>query len=205
MTARDICFWSAKSAASLACALAPPVCTVIERDPARPDAVPAADVPCAANRLTLQVLSPTASREPVARLFTQALAARLAFCERLEERIGVALQEAVANALVHGNLELSWRTATDDASVDAYYEEMERRLAKRPWSARFVTVRAAWTGAELTIVVEDEGTVWEDADKPADDKVIRPYGRGFIMMRAMSDGLAIDSKAHRVTLGFKRS
>lgn len=205
MTARDVCFWSAESASSLASALTPPVCAVIERDLARPDIAPVNGICSSANRLALQVLSLTASREPIARIFTKALAQRVDLSERLEERVAVALQEAVANALVHGNLELSWRTATDDASVDAYYEAMERRLAEQPWSGRFVTVRGQWSRTELTIVVEDEGTVWLEADNAPDENVVLPHGRGFIMMRAMSDELTVDRKTHRVTLGFKRS
>lgn len=200
MTASSVRFWFHDGAVPLAAALAPPASAVIER--ARSENAPGPVSNGDANSLLLRVLSQTASREPVAHLFTSALGQRVTVNEILNERLGIALQEALANALIHGNLELAMRAGDGSCDLDAYYRAVEERLGASPWCTRSISLRATWNTEWLVIDVEDEGTVWEvrESDANADEQ---PHGRGFLMMRAMTDLLSISPRAHRVTLGFK--
>jgi len=205
MTASSVRFWFHDGVTPLAAALAPPASAVIECIPAGTKPPSSKFKNGEANSLVLRVLGPTASREPVAQLFSSALAQRIAVNERLSERLGIALQEAIANALVHGNLELTLRAGDGGHDLDAYYLEIERRLGVSPWRERSISLRASWNAEWLTVDVEDEGQVWEEPDLAAGEPADRPHGRGFLMMEAVTDFLSVNSRVHRVTLGFKWS
>src|ERR1700749_579085 len=62
--------------------------------------------PQAAASLALVVTTLSAYRVPVTRAFIGALSERIPMSPDLSERIQVALQEAVTNAVLHGNLKV---------------------------------------------------------------------------------------------------
>jgi len=191
----EVRFWLAGDTESLAEALAPPTCAVLEARPVDGRPCDATDTYFGANQLVLRVFSRTVSEHPIARLFVGALAARLDLDEQLVERTCVALQEAVTNALVHGNLELALRCTTDHEAFEAYFNEIDHRLNEAPWGERFVTVIARWSRDELTIDVEDQGTVWQEHNVAVGEVQLLAHGRGFVMMRATADRLSIDTRA----------
>src|SRR5207248_10598981 len=67
--------------------------------------------------------------------------ARLKFCDRTElMRMGAALQEALLNAMYHGNLEVSSELRQEDEA--AYHELIRRRRRQAPYGERRVHFRA---------------------------------------------------------------
>jgi hypothetical protein len=78
---------------------------------------------------------------------------RLAGLERLPV-LGVALREAVTNALMHGNLELSSDLCESDA--EEYCRLIQQRRAREPYAGRRIFVTARFTSTEATFEIRDE-------------------------------------------------
>ena len=72
---------------------------------------------------------------------------RLGICSEADQmRIGIALDEALTNALYHGNLEVS--SALREQGGDAYHDMIQERVAQHPYRDRRIFVRAKLTSQE---------------------------------------------------------
>ena len=90
---------------------------------------------------------------------------RMGLCDRTEwMRIGVALREALVNAIYHGNLELTSTLLEED---EAKFARPRRGpAADAPYASRRVHVRARETKSEATYVIRDEGEGFDPASLP---------------------------------------
>jgi CheY-like chemotaxis protein/anti-sigma regulatory factor (Ser/Thr protein kinase) len=116
-------------------------------------------------------------------------------------RTGVALGEALANALYHGNLGISSELReTDDR---AYRALVEQRRDQTPYCHRKIQVIARLTREEAVFVIRDEGAGFDPAclPDPADPKNIeRLSGRGLLLMRTFMDEMCFNEHGNEVTL-----
>ena len=115
--------------------------------------------------------------------------------------ISVALEEALVNAAEHGNLELDSELRNQDR--DTYLALAEERRALDPWEGRRVRLEVRITRSEASFVIEDEGTGFDpdqlpDPTDPAN--LLRPSGRGVLLMRALMDEVAFNERGNRVRL-----
>src|SRR5438477_512489 len=69
--------------------------------------------------------------------------------------LGVALHEALTNAILHGNLELS--SALRESDEKEYYRLSVERRSQEPYRDRRVYVTARFSRSELSFIVRDEG------------------------------------------------
>src|SRR5262249_12510967 len=67
--------------------------------------------------------------------------------------LGVALHEALSNAIFHGNLEVS--SALREQEESSYYKLADDRRRQKPWSDRRVYVSARMSRLEAVFVVRD--------------------------------------------------
>ena len=120
-------------------------------------------------------------------------------------RVGVALQEAISNALYHGNLEVSSDLRQDDERE--FYKLAERRKVDEPYRDRRIHVEARLDRGEATYIIEDEGSGFDTSmlDKPIDpEDLMRIGGRGMLLIRTFMDEVIHNEKGNRITL-IKRS
>ena len=99
-------------------------------------------------------------------------------------RVCVALEEAINNALFHGNLEISSILRTSDG--EAYRELIRQRLQTTPFSERAVYVRARFTKDDGTFIVRNEGPGFDPKSlpNPTDpENLEKASGRGLLLMR----------------------
>jgi CheY-like chemotaxis protein/anti-sigma regulatory factor (Ser/Thr protein kinase) len=117
-------------------------------------------------------------------------------------RIGVAIQEAVVNAVVHGNLEVS--SALKAGDWDAYHAAIARRAEVEPYRHRRVTVTLrAVRGTSLTVTVTDQGpgfdpTKLPDPTDPAN--IERGSGRGLLLIRTFFDTVTHSPRGNTITM-----
>ncbi len=115
-------------------------------------------------------------------------------------RVGVALQEAMLNALYHGNLELSNAGAPGD---EEFQRLVEQRRQQAPYRDRRIRLFANVTRTEAAYVIMDQGpgfdpsTLPEKVDPAALDK---SSGRGIVLMRAFMDRVNFTRTGNQVTL-----
>jgi CheY-like chemotaxis protein len=134
-------------------------------------------------------------------------AIEVGLCDRpTATRVGVALEECLLNAIIHGNLEMSSDLRqTDEAHYDRQIEERRRRS---PYAERRVTVTARLSRTEGAFVVHDEGPGFDvrtipDPTDPA--HLFRVGGRGILLMRSFMTAVQFGERGNRVTLVKRRS
>ena len=124
-------------------------------------------------------------------------------------RIGMAVTEALFNALYHGNLELgSERMAEVDEIPFGLQTLAAERKAMAPYSDRRLHVDAVATRDELRIRIRDEGPGFDVAavpDPTAPENLTRITGRGLIMMRMFMDEVVFNATGNEVVLVKRRT
>ena len=116
-------------------------------------------------------------------------------------RVGMAVAEALANALYHGNLEVS--SALHDADDAAYDALVEQRLQQSPYCDRHIFVSVKLARGEAVFAIRDEGTGFDpdalpDPTDPAN--LERISGRGVLLIRTFMDRVSYNSQGNEVTL-----
>lgn len=120
---------------------------------------------------------------------------------REQGRIGVAISEALSNAIIHGNLEVS--SELREAMSDAYFDEIRARREVEPYVSRKVQVVVSFTQSSLTVVIRDQGKGFDRtavADASAEPNIMALSGRGVLLMRAYTDALSWNDVGNEVTL-----
>lgn len=115
--------------------------------------------------------------------------------------IGVAIQEALLNAWVHGNLEI--QSSTKKAGFDAYDRLVEERRRAAPFCDRKIVVRSELDASVGRIDVQDEGRGFDVSTVPdptLPENVARPSGRGLFLMRQFFDEVSYNATGNCVTL-----
>ncbi len=127
---------------------------------------------------------------------------QLGVCDEADRtRVGVALEEALSNALIHGNLEIgSDLRGGDDC---AYCDAIARRRREPPYRDRRIHVEASLGAAGATFVVRDEGRGFDPAalPDPTDPANLEKCsGRGILLMRTFMDEVHFSERGNAVTL-----
>lgn len=137
----------------------------------------------------------------------QQLVTRMRLCDETGRiRIGVALEEALLNALYHGNLELSsdaLREARSSIVTNGSPNMIERRCREAPYHDRRIHVSVAVTPQEARFVIRDEGPGFnpDDVPDPTDPANLeRESGRGMLLMRSFMDSVQYSGSGNQVTL-----
>lgn len=157
-------------------------------------------------RTTFQLASDRRQVCPLVRTLCQ-LGKRLgAISEREEVRVAVALEEALLNAVIHGNLEVSSRLKELDAC--AFDELVAQRQAHPYYGRRQVEIVCDVTPHEVRYQITDEGPGFDVAlvpDPRDEDRIDIPSGRGLLMMRAFMDEVIFNDQGNQVTLVKRRA
>lgn len=118
-------------------------------------------------------------------------------------QVAMAIEEALANAFYHGNLELDSQLKEDGSN--RFTELAAEREKKEPWNQRKVFVSELATPFGLWITIRDEGEgfdVRKFLRQSHDPLAMMASGRGLILMKAFADDLIFNSKGNEVTLVF---
>lgn len=112
-----------------------------------------------------------------------------------------ALCEALANALIHGNLELPGLDA-HGGDVNAFLGDIASRLADDAYGLRPVGLMWRRTRRLLLLHVDDWGHGYKHAtlQRPLAD--VPASGRGWALMTAFARRVRLSRNGRRITLGF---
>ncbi|MEX0586019.1 MAG: response regulator [Pirellulales bacterium] len=139
--------------------------------------------------------------------YLQETVTQLGVCDDADRtRVGVALEEALANALYHGNMEISSELREQDYS--AYYALFEQRTKTPPYRDRRVRVRARIGRDEAVFVIRDEGRGFDPsllADPTDPANLERLSGRGILLMRTFMDEVVYNGVGNEVTMTKRRA
>ena len=115
--------------------------------------------------------------------------------------LGVAMHEALTNAILHGNLELESTLKEQDEK--AFYRLAQERRREPPYSDRRVTVELRLSRPEAVFVVRDEGHGFDPATlpDPTDPANLgRVHGRGLLLIHTFMDRVQHNDKGNEITM-----
>ncbi len=116
-------------------------------------------------------------------------------------RAGIALEEALLNAIYHGNLEVS--SELRENGDDAFHQLAAARRTELPYRDRRVKVIARMSPTRAAFVIADEGPGF-DVSKLPDPTDLKhldsPSGRGVLLMRAFMNKVSYNAAGNRVVL-----
>ncbi len=125
-------------------------------------------------------------------------------------RIGIALKEALLNALFHGNLEIGQEAkhkVWDKLLQDRDLSLVERRRAEPPYRDRKILVDVKICEEEARFVIRDEGAGFDVGTLPKPDRpeCLEPErGRGIPLMQTFMDEVAFNDAGNEVTMVKRR-
>jgi two-component sensor histidine kinase len=124
----------------------------------------------------------------------------------LEEKlkITIAIQEALMNALEHGNLELpsGWKSELDAQGNDKFSVEKSRRLTESKYAERAIWVSHLYDGISFVTTVCDEGNGYP-INLPTHQslsKNLTPSGRGLALITWAFDRIQFNDKGNEITM-----
>jgi DNA-binding NarL/FixJ family response regulator len=116
-------------------------------------------------------------------------------------KMSIALEEALLNAMIHGNLEVS--SELRQREDDAFQKLVLARQRNPIYADRKVTVGVDVGSDRVEFSIADEGPGFDvDAlpDPTREDRVHIPSGRGIMMMRTLMDEVRFNAQGNQVTL-----
>jgi len=130
-------------------------------------------------------------------------AVELRFCDEMQwMQIAMALDEAIVNAIFHGNLEVS----TDLRQIDdgkPFFDLVQARKTLSPYRERQVDISMIATPSEATFVIRDEGNGFDinsipDPTDPAN--LEKAGGRGLLLIHSFMDEVRHNVKGNEITI-----
>jgi anti-sigma regulatory factor (Ser/Thr protein kinase) len=116
-------------------------------------------------------------------------------------RLGIVLEEALRNAILHGNLELTAKELSSLPSVDAA-ALIDRRRSNRPYRDRQVTVNTHISNFGTRFVIRDEGQGFDPSQTIGCGAETFEVGlsRGLTLMHRLMDEVAFNEAGNEVTM-----
>ena len=118
--------------------------------------------------------------------------------------VASAVQEALSNAVIHGNLGMRLDQDAGDRDFIAFHEEIARRIAGLDGLARRVVIGASWTASEVSISIADEGDGFR-APSESPDLSDALAGRGLLIMKTHASRVAYQEGGRVAVLTFDRN
>ncbi len=124
------------------------------------------------------------------------------FDEGERVQIAMALDEALMNAMIHGNLEVS-SELRQTADGKPYAEMIEQRKNESPYRERRVYVHLHASNEDATFVIRDQGPGFDAASlrDPTDpENLERAGGRGLLLINAFMDEVSHNDAGNEITM-----
>lgn len=138
-----------------------------------------------------------------ARLFVELLTAAREISEDARIAVESALQEAVTNALVHGNLEISSESFDVQGGLCCLEELLEERKRQPELAGRRLVLAARQGKRALEVTVENEGPGYQPQEDDAALDGQGFSGRGLGIIRAFAEHVDLSDNGRIMRLTFQ--
>jgi CheY-like chemotaxis protein/anti-sigma regulatory factor (Ser/Thr protein kinase) len=128
--------------------------------------------------------------------------ARLGFGDpTVRSQIGIAISEAVTNAMIHGNLEVGSELRRSNHLN--FRQMVEKRRTQHPFMDRKVHCTARETRDAVEYTIADEGPGFDPTSLPdptAPENLLNTSGRGVMLMRTFMDFVRFNERGNQITM-----
>ena len=139
----------------------------------------------------------------VARIFTEALNARLQLTTGRRDKIQLALHEALVNGLIHGNLQIGSELRQSARDFVEYSRLLNERLNDPAYAQKSVSIWATWNDKKLEIKIRDEGAGYAISTAMQKKPELKAKsGRGLRLIATTADSCTIEDFGREITLSF---
>lgn len=117
-------------------------------------------------------------------------------------QFGMAMDEALVNAMHHGNLEVDSKLRESE-NESAYYDLIRARKNASPFCHRRVRVEAEFSDQHICVQISDDGRGFDPRtipDPSLGDNVHRVSGRGLFLIRSFMDQVAHNLSGNQITM-----
>lgn len=125
--------------------------------------------------------------------------------ETAQLRLGIALSEAMTNAIYHGNLELS--SELREADGRNWFDFAQQRLQEAPYRDRRVHVAASLSRESAKFVIRDDGPGFDPRQLPDpldSANLAKCSGRGLLLIHCFLDEVSHNASGNEITLVKRR-
>ncbi len=149
--------------------------------------------------IALVISTATAFSCDLTRLLCQSMAARLQLTEDQLIDMEIAIQEAIANGLVHGNLGIDSSRRASLETFDEHCRLTEERLADPNYGQRRLFVFVSWDDECIEFTIKDEGVGYDTCMTD-----VRYSGRGLKLITDLTESVSSTDNGRSITLRFSR-
>lgn len=118
--------------------------------------------------------------------------------------IKIALDEALSNAIVHGNLELtSEQKGKTLEELIQFNDLVKTRSNEQPYCDRNVEFQYQIIGSRIEFLITDEGKGYKWQDTPTNfDEIdtLSTHGRGLILIQTFMDEISFNAKGNQIRM-----
>lgn len=159
-------------------------------------------VPVQTSGLFLSLTTEAAYGAQCAMIVCDELVRRGVFSSGRRPAVEFCLQEAVANAVVHGNLGIASTRKDHPEGHRQFSLLLTERLRDAVRRQRRIDLLARWRPSSLVVSVADQGEGFDEASLPAEANGDAHSGRGFLFMRELADEVTVTDGGRCTTLRF---
>lgn len=138
--------------------------------------------------------------------YVQSLVSSVGLCSNGDViRVCIALEEALRNAIYHGNLELTSDQREGDPTK--YQELIDDRSRREPYASRTLAVTVEVTPTSGRFVVRDQGPGFDPRKLPDPtdpENLEKVSGRGLLLMRTFMDEVSFNDTGNQVAMVKRR-
>jgi CheY-like chemotaxis protein/anti-sigma regulatory factor (Ser/Thr protein kinase) len=132
----------------------------------------------------------------------QSLVSSVGLCDEASViRVCIALEEALRNAMFHGNLELTSEQREGDSTE--YQQLIDHRTTTEPYASRRLEVTVEVTPSCGRFTIRDQGPGFDPAKLPDPTdpaNLEKVSGRGLLLMRTFMDEVSFNETGNEVTM-----
>lgn len=116
-------------------------------------------------------------------------------------QIGMAMDEAIVNAMHHGNLEV--QSKLREVDEENYYSTIRDRKSKPPFCTRRVRIEAEFSDKHICVQISDEGPGFNPnaiVDPREPENLEKVSGRGLFLIKNFMDQVAHNLTGNQITM-----
>lgn len=148
--------------------------------------------------LYINVTTQTANNLHLAGRILTALAARHPLPQDRRDDLELALHEAISNALVHGNLEVTGMKELNASELERFSRDLVQQMANPTLSQRRLEVAVTLEPTTMAVEVADEGSGFQ----PTPMNCHGASGRGLNLIATVADSIELQDGGRRIRMRF---